>query len=218
LLDWIAPVAKHGFTVFASQYRTNDEFGGADLNDILTLIGVAKNYPRVDSSKVGMIGWSRGGMMTYLALAVSGEIDCAVIGGAPTDMSALLVQRPEMEAFFARMIPDYSANRKNELEKRSAILFADKLKTTHLLIIHGALDERVHASHAVNMSEKLKSVGYLHTLRIIENDNHILNANRNYKDELIGGWLKEHLEAKWSYPGKASPGRAVASTHWIFLN
>ena len=67
-------IASWGYVVFASQYRGNaggegkDEFGGDDLNDVLNLIPLADELEFADKEKWGIEGWSRGGMMTYLAL------------------------------------------------------------------------------------------------------------------------------------------------------
>lgn len=196
LTNWISPIARYGFLVFASQYRSNDEFGGADINDVLNLISIAKHSPNVDSTFIGMVGWSRGGLMTYLALTMTNEIDCAIIGGAPTDMFDLLKQRPEMDSLFTKLIPSYFINREEELKKRSPLLFAEKLNKTKLLIIHGASDTRVNSSHSIRMSERLNSIGYIHTLKVIENDDHILNLNRNIKDTEIGYWLIKNLTHK----------------------
>ena len=45
-----------------------------------------------------MFGWSRGGMMTYLALQKSEKIKTAIIGNGPTDLFGLISDRPKMES------------------------------------------------------------------------------------------------------------------------
>lgn len=193
LVDWIAPIAKHGFYVFASQYRTNDEFGGTEIKDVLNLIEVAKTYSNTDSTRIGMIGWSRGGLMTYITLTLTNEIDCAIIGGAPTDMKQLIEDRPAIDSLLTKLIPGYELNRNTELEKRSPILWADKLNKTELLIIHGQLDGRVSYVHATKMSNILDSLDYNHTLMIMENEDHILRNNKELKDKTIANWLTEKM-------------------------
>lgn len=67
-------MASWGYVVVASQYRGNDggegieQFGGDDVNDVLNLIPVLNQLPKADTSRVGIEGGSRGGMMTYLAM------------------------------------------------------------------------------------------------------------------------------------------------------
>lgn len=66
--------ALEGFVVIASQYRGNDggegreEFGGSDVRDVLNLVPLAESLGNIDTKNIFMLGWSRGGMMTYLAI------------------------------------------------------------------------------------------------------------------------------------------------------
>ena len=84
----LGQIAKEGYVVIASQYRGNggsegnEEFGGDDVNDVTILPKVLKEIEGADTSKIGMYGWSRGGMMTYIALTKMSEIKAVVVGGA----------------------------------------------------------------------------------------------------------------------------------------
>ena len=51
-----------------------------------------------------MLGWSRGGMMTYLALQKSDKIKTAIVGNGPTDLFGLISDRPEMESKLLRNV------------------------------------------------------------------------------------------------------------------
>ena len=44
-------------------------------NGLLSTISVLKEINKADTSRIGMFGWSRGGMMTYLALQKSDKIN-----------------------------------------------------------------------------------------------------------------------------------------------
>lgn len=67
-------LARKGYVVIASQYRGNDggegydRWGGDDINDVLNLVNVARQLPYVDIERKVMLGQSRGGLMTYLAI------------------------------------------------------------------------------------------------------------------------------------------------------
>jgi dipeptidyl aminopeptidase/acylaminoacyl peptidase len=99
----LAKIARWGYVVVASQYRGTagsegrDEFGGAEVNDVLTLITLLESYPQADASRIGMYGWSRGGLMTYLALARTDRVRAAVIGAGLTDSFETIQRRPAME-------------------------------------------------------------------------------------------------------------------------
>ena len=90
---FLVRVASWGYVVVASQYRGNaggegkEEFGGKDVNDVLNLLPLLKSLPQADATRVGMYGWSRGGMMTYLALAKTDQIAAAIVGGGLTDLA-----------------------------------------------------------------------------------------------------------------------------------
>jgi dipeptidyl aminopeptidase/acylaminoacyl peptidase len=60
-----------------------------------------------------MFGWSRGGMMTYLALARTDRIAAAIVGSGVTDLPDMLARRPEMEDVFQALVPGYPGNGKS---------------------------------------------------------------------------------------------------------
>src|SRR6185369_5227400 len=84
---------SNGFVVIGSQYRGNDggegreEFGGAEVRDVLNLIPLAKSLDYVDMSNVFMFGESRGGMMSYLALAYNIPVGAAATIGGAVDLT-----------------------------------------------------------------------------------------------------------------------------------
>lgn len=74
LINYCSELASNGYLIIGSDYRKKDEFGGKEINDVLTLTETVKEIEKADSNLIGMFGWSRGGMMTYLALQKSNKI------------------------------------------------------------------------------------------------------------------------------------------------
>ena len=81
-------LAKAGFVVIASDYRyrgatvKRDEWGGVEVDDVLNLVPVLKSLEYVDLEQLYMLGLSRGGTMTYLAIKRGIPVKAAaVIGG-----------------------------------------------------------------------------------------------------------------------------------------
>ena len=79
--EYIAYLAESfGKIIFATQYRGVDggtgkeEFGGVDLNDVLKLIDFCEEFAFVDMEQIYMMGISRGGMMTYMAVREDSRI------------------------------------------------------------------------------------------------------------------------------------------------
>ena len=127
-------LVSEGYVLVASQYRGgpesegNDEIGGADVNDVLNLIPLIESLPYADASRIGMFGWSRGGMMTYIALTKTGRISAAIIGAGPTDITTVGKKRSGMEEqVLSRFVPDYAKNTEEILKSRSAIHWPEKL-------------------------------------------------------------------------------------------
>jgi dipeptidyl aminopeptidase/acylaminoacyl peptidase len=200
LVQWVAPIAREGYIVIASQYRGGsgsegkNELGGRDVNDIMNLFPIIRQIPNADTSRIGMYGWSRGGIMSYLVLAKTCKIKTAVIGGAPTDLNLENQRRPGMEKVCADLIPGYAANRTMELQKRSAIYWPEKLcPSTSILLLHGKNDWRVHYTESENMARKLNTLHRKYELHLFDGDDHILNEHQKEKDSLILHWFGENL-------------------------
>src|SRR5207253_98720 len=85
LAFYLGRMATWKYVVIASQYRGNDggegkeEFGGKDVNDVLNLIPALSQITKADTSRIGIEGRSRGGMMTYLALKSTCRFKAAVV-------------------------------------------------------------------------------------------------------------------------------------------
>ncbi|PTT98714.1 hypothetical protein DBR45_31720, partial [Pseudomonas sp. HMWF031] len=60
VVERLMPLAQQGYIVLASNYRGakfsqgKDEFGGADVNDVLRLIEIAKQLPNADPNKIAL--------------------------------------------------------------------------------------------------------------------------------------------------------------------
>ncbi len=187
-------LAQEGYVVIASCYRENDEFGGKDINDVLNLIKTAKDLQKGDAERIGMFGWSRGGMMTYLALKYSDRIKTAVIGNGPTDLSQLIIERPEMESeVCAKLIPNYEQNKKRALENRSALYWVDELdKNASILILCGTDDKRVNPNQADKIAKKLADINYNFRFEKFKTDHKFSNKTKEL-NELLVNWFNEKL-------------------------
>jgi len=201
------PVVKKGFVVVGSMYRgarlgsephpdrLADEFGGKDVNDILALLPIIETMPFADAEKIGMWGVSRGGIMTYLAVARSDRFRALVAEATPTDLKLEIEFRPEMEGVLSEWIPGYPQNREEALRERSVLAWAERLpETTAILILHGTADERVRANSALEMALKLQELGRPYRLVMFENGGHGLH--RTHQDAVtleVAGWFKSKL-------------------------
>ena len=195
MIMYTSKLAEQGYVIIGSNYREKDEFGGADINDVLNLTETVKDIDKADPNCIGMFGWSRGGMMTYLALQKSDKIKTAIVGNGVSDLFETTKLRPEMETnVFAECIPDYWNNKESELKKRSAIYWADELdKNSSLLILCGTNDKRVNPEQADQIANKLKEIKYDHELRKFKTD-HYFSEYKTELNAMIIDWFNKRLK------------------------
>jgi dipeptidyl aminopeptidase/acylaminoacyl peptidase len=204
----LVELSSKGYIIVASQYRGNDggegkeEFGGRDINDVLNLIPLLSKMPQADTSRIGMFGWSRGGMMTYLALSKTSKIKAAVVGSGSTDLVKALETRPEQESsVFEKLIPDYKLNKIQELQSRSAVYFAEKIcKTTPILILQGTADWRVPTPLVLNLVNQFYQLKQPFRFILYEGGQHSLKEHSNDYIQQTINWFDTYLRDKKSWP------------------
>ena len=195
--------AAKGYIVLASNYRGSrfsegkDEYGGADVNDVLRLIEISKTIAKVDTQRIAMMGWSRGAQMTYQALRANHkDIKAAIIGAGVTDQFAELTRRPDMETnIFEQYVPDFKNTRQQALQKRSALFWADEISpTTAILLLHGTSDWRVDVSNSLSIAKKFDELNHVYKLVTYPHGDHSLTFfNEQHQNEVFD-WLDKHLK------------------------
>jgi dipeptidyl aminopeptidase/acylaminoacyl peptidase len=195
-------LAKAGFVVIASDYRyqgataKRDEWGGVEVNDVLNLVPALKSLDYVDPERLFMLGLSRGGTMTYLAIKRGIPVKAAAVIGGVTDVKAWVDARPEMGIVkgneytdgFANIWPDFEHRAEEYYRARSAVYWADQINVP-VLILHSRTDRMVPVTQALQMAEALQENGKVYALRIYDRDGHPLPTNRDDRDRMIVDWF-----------------------------
>ncbi|MCK9994648.1 MAG: alpha/beta fold hydrolase, partial [Candidatus Krumholzibacteria bacterium] len=199
----LARFASWGYVVVASQYRGNcggtegvEEFGGAEVADVLNLIPLLESLDKeADASRIGMIGFSRGGLMTYLALAGTDRLRAAAIAAGVTDSRFTIEDRPDMETFvYAELIPDYWNVKEEALLARSPIAWPEKLcPTTPILLLHGTADWRVYPTESMHMAEALFELQRPYRFIMYEGADHGLSEYRTEAYGEIRHWMDRYV-------------------------
>jgi dipeptidyl aminopeptidase/acylaminoacyl peptidase len=196
-------LAKEGYVVLATEYRSTgdkgrrDEWGGADVNDVLNLVTVAKVLGYIDMERMFMLGISRGGTMTYLALKNKIPVRAAAVIAGPTDLEAWAKYRPEFitgdDTYdgWANVWPDFERRKGEYFRARSAVAWADQINTP-VLILHSRIDNKVPVSQAFAMAEKLQEYKKEYELVIYGKDGHSLPLNRADRNQHIIRWFRAH--------------------------
>jgi len=172
---------RAGYVVVGPQYRGVhhgegvDEWGGSDVGDVVAAARIARSLS-FTSDRLFFYGASRGGMMTYQALAAGVEptgaiADCAPVDIALDDNHVLQHLGLEGDALAAA------------IETRSAARWPERLTTTPLLVTHGARDAGVPVASVQAFAGALASEGASVDLWVFPEAGH---CGENYPDDYIG--------------------------------
>jgi dipeptidyl aminopeptidase/acylaminoacyl peptidase len=215
-VSWLGRYATWGFVVVASQYRGVaggegiEEFGGAEINDVLNLVPLLESEPKADASRIGMWGGSRGGLMTYIALRKSKRFKAAVIVGGMSDSFLGLEERPMMEQYvYSQIVPGWEENRGQALTDRSPIRWVDELcKETPILLMHGSSDWRVSPEMALDMADALYASKHPFRFVFFEGGDHGLSEHRKEEERITRDFFDHYVRdtQPWSScPTLATP-------------
>ncbi len=173
--------------VIATQYRTNDEFGGKDLNDVIKLIDLCEGFDFADITDFAVAGVSRGGMMTYMAARADNRIKRIISISGVSDLTAAYHDRDDMKKVLNNFIGGSPMDLPEEYKNRSAICWADEIKAP-TLIIHSTDDKQVSYSQAEEMYKMLLENGTDVSMKTYNDSTHGLHSG---DAKIIGDWLNK---------------------------
>lgn len=216
VVDILARIASWGYVAIGSQYRGTDggdgqeEFGGADVNDVLNLLPLLENLPQANADKIGMLGKSRGGMMTYLSLMKTDKIKAAAVVGGLADLQLMNDGRGgEMEHYvYSQLMPNYWENKEALLKERSAISRISEIsKNCPILLMHGTADWRVSPTETMNMASAFQEAKIPYRLLMMEGADHGLTENKEESEEIIREWFNRFLVKNEKLPNLNKHGK-----------
>jgi dipeptidyl aminopeptidase/acylaminoacyl peptidase len=186
---------RAGFIVVAPHYRGSngwqgrDEMGGADLADLMNIVPQLARIEGADASRVYLSGESRGGMMVYQALRDGFAAKAAAVWGAFTDLGPLIASGSPQANVARQIWPDLEQNRDALIERRSAIRWANRIRTP-VLIMHGTADQDIAVEHSQRMAAELTRVGGTHRLLLFEGQQHRIGGRGAERDAEAIEWFR----------------------------
>lgn len=208
----LSQLAEWGYLAIAPQYRgatdpeeghSADEFGGAEVDDIFTMIDLLPELePAVDTTRIGLDGWSRGGMMALLALRRSARFRAAVLVGSLSDLERMAADRPVMLEVYEDLFgsPD-STEFKRHIRARSGVRWPDELPVdTPILILHGGADWRVSPLQSLELAAGLEEAGRFYRIVVVEGADHSLSDAAGERDTERRAWFD-----RWVRGAQAKP-------------
>lgn len=187
--------AQAGFIVVAPHYRGSvgadgrDELGGADLDDLMNIVPQLSRIEGGDPARVFIAGESRGGMMTYQALRDGFPARAAAVWGAFTDLEALIVPGGAQAEYAPMIWPDIAQNRAAIIERRSALHWANRIRTP-VLIMHGGADEDIPIDQSRRMDAELTRLGLAHNFIVFEGQEHVIGGRSAERDAATIAWFR----------------------------
>ncbi len=146
----------------------HDRVGTAD-DQAVALRAVAERFPDdLDTTRVGIRGWSFGGYLAALAVLRHPDVFGAAIAGAPTSDERLYDT-----CYSERYLGDPNVN-PDIYERNSLISLAPGL-TRPLMLIHGLADDNVYPAHALTLSGALLAAGRPHEFLPLTGMTHLAN-------------------------------------------
>lgn len=149
-----------GSTGFGAEHHNAIDYGGLEVDDVMTAYDwMVSNLPHVDPARVGMMGWSHGGLITILA--ITRDLHPFQAGAAIVPVTNLVFRLsykgPAYQRYFStqRNIRGLPFEEPEVYIQRSPYYQVDKLRTP--LLVHVATnDEDVDFEESAMLIYKLR--------------------------------------------------------------
>jgi len=197
LLPMFHRLAKAGFTIVAPMYRGSDgaeghdEMGGADLNDLMNVVGLLNELKYVDTQNVFLYGESRGGMMVFQAIRDGFPARAAATFGGFTDLTPL-TETEQGKGMTAMIWPDFDENRSQIIKRRSAIQWPEKINIP-LLLMHGSNDGTISPTQTLQFASGLSETEKEYAVIVFPGGKHVLKAHRIERDQQVVDFFKRYM-------------------------
>ena len=167
---FVKEAVARGYVVIAPEYRGSTgygeahhmaiDYGGKEVDDVMSAFEHLKTLPHVDPDRVGMMGWSHGGYITLLSLFRDSHPFKA--GAAIVPVSNLIFRLsfkgPNYQRSFStqKEVLGLPFERREEYVRRSPVFHVDKLQVP--LLVHVATnDADVNFEEAQQIVDALRS-------------------------------------------------------------
>jgi dipeptidyl aminopeptidase/acylaminoacyl peptidase len=149
-----------GSTGYGREHYMKIDYGGYEVDDVMSAVEFLKTLPHVDQDRLGMMGWSHGGYITLFSVFrdVTPIKAAAAIVPVTNLVFRLSYKGPGYQASFSTQerIRGLPFEKREEYIKRSPLYHVDKLKTP--LLVHVATnDEDVNYVEDQQIVDALRS-------------------------------------------------------------
>ena len=197
---WDIYMAQKGYVMFCldnrgSEHRGKDfeqatfrNLGVEEMKDQLKGVEYLKSLPYVDSSRLGIHGWSFGGYMTTSLMTTYPDVfKCGVAGGPVIDWKYY-------EVMYGERYMDTPQTNPEGYKKTSLLNKAGNLKG-RLLVIYGGNDPTCVPQHTLTFMRACIDAGTYPDLFTYPGDGHnMFGHDRIHLHEVITRYFEDHLK------------------------
>jgi dipeptidyl aminopeptidase/acylaminoacyl peptidase len=197
--------AAQGWAVLAPNYRGSSGRGSAytvaisgdwcnkEVRDIRGMMDQVIKRGGIDDAKLGVGGWSYGGILTDCLISVEPRFRAATSGAGVSNLLGVYGH----DQYIVQYEQELGAPWKNldkYLKLSGAFLHADRIKTP-TLFLGGSVDWNVPVIGGEQMYQALKSVGVETQLIVYPGETHGIRRPSFQRDRLerYVGWYRKHL-------------------------
>jgi len=169
----VREMIEQGYTVISTDYRGSTgygqnfyqqiDYGGREVDDVYAgMQWMLERYSFLDPKRVGIVGWSHGGLITLMNIFQHPESFAVAYAGVPVSDLVLRLGY-QTDAYRAQYSAPYHIGKTvrediKEYERRSPITYVSKLQTP-LLIHTNTNDEDVNVLEVERLITALKAEG-----------------------------------------------------------
>ncbi len=199
-----------GSTGYGARFRglNRGDILGKDWIDVNSGVTELIRTGMVDSTKMGLMGWSYGGLQTFWGItAAPRRFAAASAGAGANDLTAFFSQTDISD--YLSMLLDSTPWDKPELWRAHSAYTRIKEVTTPLLIQSGSADRRVSPEQSIQFYEAMKRIGRTPVKLILyPGQGHSINAPRLARDRMRRNveWFDYWVPVQGSKPQIPSEG------------
>ena len=173
---WHQYLAQQGYLIWICDNRTASgkgaqstwpayrKLGETELRDLEDGLDWLKNQPWVDSSRIGLWGWSYGGYMTSYALTHSSRFKIGIAGAPVTDWRLY-------DTIYTERYMGTPQGNPEGYDKSSVLKAAGNLRGK-LLLLHGTIDDNVHLQNTMQLIHELQKADKQFELMLFPGSRH----------------------------------------------
>jgi dipeptidyl aminopeptidase/acylaminoacyl peptidase len=220
-IPYIREATARGYIVIAPEYRGSVgygkefydaiDYGGNEVDDVVTAVDELKaRYPQVDPSRIGILGWSHGGMITLLSVLRNTTMFKAAVAMVPvTNLFQRLAWKGEERQKQAidpqNRFGGLPSERRDVYKDRSPVYAVDKLQIP-LFVAVTKNDEDVNFEEAMQLVDALRS------------RKPMLSETKVYENPPGGHTFDRRVDPKTWQPENTREQRDSWNRVWTFLD